>query len=434
MNKGRITIIIVLVLMGVVVGYFGYIKVIIQTNHKKAGRARHITIDYYHCGMHPWITSNKPGKCPICGMDLVPVYHSNTLISNNIITIDPTIVQNIGVKTEQVNRRKLIHTIRTIGRVDYDETQQHIISTRFSGWITKLYADYTGKVIQKGEPLFDIYSPELVTAQQEYLEAIHYSKVAGSNNDLAGTNLADDLLQSAQKKLIYLGLTPSQIKVLEQLGHTKKEWTIYSLFSGVITEKNIVEGMDVATGANLLKLENLDQIWIYADVYENEISWLKHGDQVTIELPNNPDKVINGKVSYIYPFLQYQTHTAKVRIEYADYNHLLKEDMYVTVNIIPHLAVHAIAIPEQAIIHSGNRDIVVKALGGGKFMSVDVVLGVLSDDYQEVKKGLNEGDTIVTSSQFLIDSESNLKISSSLIHNGSSTNTSLKAGNTKKHQ
>lgn len=278
MNKRRITIIILLVLMGVVVGYFGYIKVIIQTNHKKAGRARHITIDYYHCGMHPWITSNKPGKCPICGMDLVPVYHSNTLISNNIITIDPTIVQNIGVKTEQVNRRKLIHTIRTVGRVDYDETQQHIISTRFSGWITKIYADYTGKVIQKGEPLFDIYSPELVTAEQEYLEAIHYSKVAGSNNDLAGTNLADDLLQSAQKKLIYLGLTPSQIKVLEQLGHTKKEWTIYSLFSGVITEKNIVEGMDVATGANLLKLENLDQIWIYADVYENEISWLKHGD------------------------------------------------------------------------------------------------------------------------------------------------------------
>ncbi len=399
-------------------GYFIYTKWMYLTNSEERANAKkdNSDIDYYHCGMHPQITSDKPGKCPICGMDLTPVYKSNTMndsMSKGMVSIDPAMVQNIGVKTEIVSKRKLTHTIRTIGRVDYDETKQSVITTKFSGYVEKLYVDYTGKSVQQGQPLFEIYSPELVAAQQEYLQAMRYGKTMQSANDSALSGGANDLLQSSKRKLLYWDISPAQIRELEQTGNIKKTLTIYSPFSGIVVEKNVVEGMQIQAGANLLKLADVSKMWIYADVYENELSWVKNGEEASIELPSNPGTTIKGKVSYIYPYLQDQTRTAKVRIEYSDKNQLLKKDMYVTVNIMPTISINAIAVPEQSVIHSGSRDIIVMALGKGKFMSMEVKLGVLTDGYYEVKEGLKEGDTIVTSSQFLIDSESNLKAGTS---------------------
>lgn len=413
MSKARKIFAAILILAAIgTAGYFAWTKWIHPTGEKSAATLDS-NIDYYHCGMHPWITSDKPGKCPICGMDLTPVYKNNAKNSEGIVSIDPVMEQNIGVKTEMVTKRKLTHTIRTTGRVDYDETKQTVITTKFSGYIEKLYVDYTGKSIQQGQPLFEIYSPELVAAQQEYLQAIRYKGTMKSANDSTVNSGANDLFQSAKKKLLYWDISASQIKELEQSGNIKKTLTIYSPFSGVVIEKNIFEGMQVQAGVNLFKLADISKMWVYADVYENELSWVKSGEAVSIELPDNAGTTVQGNVSYIYPFIQDQTRTAKLRIEFSDKNQLVKKDMYVTVNITPTVSINVIAVPEQSVIHSGNRDIIVMAMGKGKFMSMEVKLGALSDGYYEVIEGLKEGDVIVTSSQFLIDSESNLKAGTS---------------------
>ena len=395
-------------------GYFAWTKYIHPSENTKstAGKA-YTNIAYYHCGMHPQIISDKPGKCPICGMNLTPVYKTNGNNHDGIITIDPAMVQNIGVKTEKVLRRKLTHTIRTTGIVDYDEEKQTVITTKFSGYIEKLYVDYTGRSVEKGQALFEIYSPDLVAAQQEYLQAIHYGKTMKQANDSSVSTGASDLVQSSRKKLMYWDISEGQIKELERTGNAKKTLTIYSPFSGVVIEKDIYEGMQVQAGMNLLKLADISQMWVYADVYENELTWIKEGENTTISLPSLPGKTIQAKVSYIYPFIQDQTRTAKVRIAFSNDKQALKKDMYVTVNIVPTVTIDAVAVPEQSVIHSGSRNIIVLSLGDGKFKSVDVTLGVLSNGYYQVIQGVNEGDAIVTSSQFLIDSESNLKAGTS---------------------
>ncbi len=353
-------------------------------------------IEFYHCGMHPWIKSDKPGKCPICGMTLTPVYKKDIKGENGLVYIDPVMVQDIGVKTEKVERRNLSHTIRASGVVDYDETRESDITIKFPGYIEKLYADYTGKSIQKGQPLFEIYSPDLVAAQQEYLQAIKYP---GS----------DALKQSAKQKLLLWDITESQINRLEHRGEISKTITIYSPFTGVIIEKNIVEGMAVQAGMTLIKLADLSNMWVYADVYANELGWVKPGAKVAMQLPYDAGKTLTGSVSYIYPFIQDQTRAARVRIAFSNPGDILKKDMYVSLTIMPTASVNALVIPAQAVIHSGKRDVVVLSLGEGKFKPVDVKLGTLDDGYYEVGSGLMEGDVIVTSSQFLIDSESNLQ-------------------------
>jgi multidrug efflux pump subunit AcrA (membrane-fusion protein) len=399
---------LVLVIIGTV-GYFIYTNWMYLTNNKeiKEAKKNNSDIAYYHCGMHTWIKSDKPGACPICGMNLTPVYKGGAKSEKGVVQIDPAVVQNIGVKMEKIMKRKLTHTIRTTGKVDYNEKTQFYITTKFSGYIEKLYVDYTGKPVQKGEPLFEIYSPELVAAQQEYLQALRYSKIMNASNDISGGG--NELLQSARKKLSYWDISSGQINTLEQNGNIKKSLIIYSPFSGIVIEKSITAGMQVQAGMNLLKLAELSLIWIFADVYEDDLPWVKTGEIASIESPDAPGSSLTGTVSYIYPFVDEQTRTVKVRIELPNPDMSLKKDMYVKVNIKSTVSLEAIAVPEQAVIHSGKRDIVVMAMGEGKFMPMEVKLGILADGYYQVLEGLKEGDLIVTSSQFLIDSESNLK-------------------------
>ena len=365
-------------------------------------------IAYYHCAMHPQVTSSHPDKCPICKMDLTPVY-KGTNLGDGIVQIDPAMVQNIGVKTEVVLKHDLTHIIRTTGIVDYDETKQYDITTKFSGYIENLYVDYIGKPVQYGQPLFEIFSADLVAAQQEYLTALSYKKSMSSSNDASVISGADAMIQSAKKKLLYWDISNAQINTLEQTGEIKKSLTIYSPHSGVVIEKNVFDGMQVQAGMNLFKLADISKMWVYADVYANELSLVKVGEPVELELPYHNGKTLQGKISYIAPFMQDQSRTAKVRIEFSNANSDLKKDMYVTVNIQPEDSLNVIAVPEQAVIHSGTRDVIVLSLGGGRFKSVEVQLGSLANNFYEVLSGLNEGDTIVTSSQFLIDSESSLK-------------------------
>ncbi len=405
MTKKTIIIVLVLASLGIA-GYFAWAN-FHHRNSSSTPRADG-DIETYHCAMHPWVVSDKPGTCPICGMALTLVHKDQGGKQEGVVQVDPAMIQNMGVKTEVVQRRDLASSIRATGRVDYDETQRSVITTKFSGFIERLYADQTGKDVRAGQPLFEIYSPELVAAQQEYLQAIRY-KSSLASADAATAKSADDLVQGARRKLELWDISPAQINEVERSGEARRTLTIHSPFSGVVVEKNVVAGMMVEAGMPLLELADVSKLWIYADLYQSQLAWLKVNDPARIELPSMPGRSLSGKVTFIYPALQKESRTATLRIEVADEGRMLKKDMYVMVELAPSVTLNAIAIPERSVIHSGSRDVIVLSLGNGKFRSVNVALGALSNGYYEVLRGVNEGDTIVTSSQFLIDSESNLR-------------------------
>jgi RND family efflux transporter MFP subunit len=372
------------------------------------GSAGEKKIAYYKDPMHPWYTSDKPGKAPDCGMDLVPVYEGESGVKG--IKIDPVTVQNIGVKVEEVVRKKLDKVIRTNGKVDFDERRVYSVNTKVMGWVEKLYVDYTGKVVRKGEPLMEFYSPELVTTQEEYLQALAYQKKLQQSNLDEARKGSTELLESARRRLRYWDIPESEIRALEERGTPRKTMTIYSPANGIVTEKMVHQGHNVMPGMEMYKIADLSTVWVLADIYQYELPWVKLGQSVDIELSYLPGKPFKGTITYIYPYLSEETKTAKVRIEVRNTTTFdLKPDMFATVKIVSPLSIEAVVVPDQAIIRSGERNIAVVALGGGYFDPREVKLGVQSGGYIQVLDGIKEGEKIVISSQFLIDSESNLK-------------------------
>jgi len=365
-------------------------------------------IAYYKDPMHPWYTSDKPGKAPDCGMDLVPVYEGESDVKG--IKIDPVTVQNIGVKTEEITKRMLTKVIRTVGKVDYDERKVYSVNTKIMGWVEKLEVDYTGKLVRKGEPLMELYSPELVSTQEEYLQALQYRKRLQQSSLEEARGGSDELVQSTRRRLLYWDIPETEIKALEERGAPKKTMTIYSPVDGIVVDKMVLKGQNVMAGMDLYKIADLSTVWVLADIYQYELPWVKLGQEVEIELSYLPGKTFRGTITYIYPYLSMETKTAKVRIEVKNTpDFAFKPDMFATVKINSPVALNTVAVPDQAIIRSGERNIVVIALGGGYFDPRDVELGVTADGYVQVLDGVREGEEIVTSSQFLIDSESNLK-------------------------
>jgi Cu(I)/Ag(I) efflux system membrane fusion protein len=373
---------------------------------KPSGEKR---IAYYKDPMHPWFTSDKPGKAPDCGMDMVPVYEGESDVKG--IKIDPTVVQNIGVKMEEVKRRPLTRTIRTVGKVTYDETKLYNVNTKIMGWVEKLYVDYTGKVVRKGDPLLEIYSPELVNTQQEYLLALRYREQLQASSVEEARKGAEELVATAKRRLLYWDISPEEIQEIEKRGVPKKVMTIYSPADGIVMEKMVVNGQNITAGMTLYKIADLSDVWVIADVYQFELAWVKLNQDAEVELSYLPGKTLRGNITYIYPFLSEETKTVKVRIEVPNPagEIVLKPDMYATVKIKSPQVVNAVAVPDQAIIRSGERNIIVVSLGGGYFDPREVKLGVMAEGYVQVLEGIKEGEKIVTSSQFLIDSESNLK-------------------------
>jgi membrane fusion protein, copper/silver efflux system len=365
-------------------------------------------IAYYTCSMHPFIKADKPGECPICGMDLTPVYEGTK--KNEGIRIDPATIQNIGVKTEAVTIKKLERTIRTSGVVEFDETKLFTITTKFMGWVEKVYADSTGKVIATGDRLLNIYSPDLVSTQEEYLQALRYrEKLQGSTLEEARQD-ADSLVQSTRRKLEYWDVPDREILALAKRGEPKRAMTIFSSARGIVMEKMVTDGQQVMAGMPLYKIADLSAVWITADIYQYELSWVRVGQTADFTLTNLPDKTFQGTVSYIYPYLNPETRTAKIRIEVKNTEEFLfKPEMFVTVKIVSPVTVDGVAVPEQAIIRSGTRNIAVIALGDGYFDPREVELGVSADGFVQITDGIQAGENIVTSAQFLIDSESNLK-------------------------
>ncbi len=316
--------------------------------------------------------------------------------------------QLIGVKIGTAEMKPLEKVIRTVGRVDYDEKSLVTISPKIGGWIEDLHVDFTGRHVRQGEPLLTIYSPELVSTQEEYLLALRarkdlvkspFPEVAASGNSLA---------ESAKRRLKLWDISDDQIKTLEESGQAKKTLTLYSPFSGFVLEKSVYKGMNVIPGMALFKLADLSVVWLYADIYEFELPFIRLGQQANIQLSYIPGETFTGKAIYIYPSLNPETRTAKVRFEIPNSHERLKPEMYANVEIKVRLG-QKLAVPEGAIIDTGLRQMAIVDKGSGYFEPREVKVGAKVDNYYEVIKGLKAGERVVTSANFLIDSESKLK-------------------------
>ena len=369
----------------------------------------------YRCPMHPTVVSDRRGSCPVCGMDLVMDQTGRTGHEGDHgeevaeVRINPSTVQNMGVKIDVVQRMPLSRTVRTVGRVDYDETRMADVNTKVTGWVEGLFVNFTGQEVKKGQPLLEIYSPELVAAQEEYLTALDYVRRLEDSASAEALEGARALLGAARQRLMYWDIAEAQIVNLERTGETKRTMTIYSSQEGVVVHRAVYNGAYVKAGEHLYRIADLSRVWVYADIYEYELPWIKNGQAAEVMLSYVPGRVFQGVVTYIYPFLESKTRTARVRLVFDNPELELKPEMFATVKILSEVAKDAVVVPVQAVIRSGERSVVILDLGEGRFAPREVTLGVETGDVYEVTEGLLGGERIVTSSQFLIDSESNLK-------------------------
>jgi RND family efflux transporter MFP subunit len=360
----------------------------------------------YTCGMHPQVIQDKPGNCPICGMKLTPVRKEGGAVQTNAgvsaISIDPVTMQNMGIRTTEVVRGPLRRTIRTVANVDYDETTLLDITTKFKGWIEKLHANATGHLVNPGDPLFDIYSPELYSAQVEYVLALNQT----STNDSGATSLR----QIAASKLKFLDISAAQIAELEKTRQPKKTLTVNSPAAGFVTEKMAVEGQMVDMGMKLFRLADIGIVWVFAQVYEQDLPYIQLGQEASMTLSYLPDRHFRGRVTYIYPTVDEKTRTARVRMEFHNPGYFLKPGMFATVELLADIAPSALLVPDSAVLRSGEKNTVFVALPGGKFEPRTITLGLTAeDDRDQVLSGLTEGERVVTSGQFMLDSESQLR-------------------------
>ncbi len=356
----------------------------------------------YTCGMHPWIIQDHPGNCPICGMKLEPVHKSTGAgeASSSAIAIDPATIQLMNIQTAEVARGPLRRTIRTVGTIDYNETALADVTTKFKGWIEKLDVDATGQLVHRGEPLFEIYSPELYSAQAEYLAVAHSTNGSG----------AAALRDAARDKLKFFDISDAQIAALAENRTPKKTLEILAPADGFVIEKNIVQGQMVDAGMKLYRLADLGIVWVFAQVYEQDLPYVQLGQEATVKLASLPDREFRGRVTYVYPNVDEKTRTAKVRLEFENPGYFLKPGMFVSAQITAELEPSALLVPNSAVLRSGEKNTVFVALPGGKFDPRTVALGPEAEhDMVEVISGLQEGEHIVASGQFMLDSESQLR-------------------------
>jgi RND family efflux transporter MFP subunit len=368
-------------------------------------------IKYWVAPMNPSYIRDEPGKSPM-GMDLVPVYEEEGEQKEpaSTIRIDPVTMQNMGVRMGRVERKTLVKDIRTVGNIIYDETKIFTVNTKFSGWIEKLYIDFVGDAVKKGQPLFEIYSPELVTAQEEYLLALEqYNRLSDASYPRV-RQVAEGLLKASRTRLQYWDLTDEQIDQIRSSGKTRKTLTVYSPASGVVTKKSAFEGHFVKEGEMQYEIVNLATVWVDVDIYEYELPWVEKGMPAEMELAYIPGKRFKGKVLFIYPYLEIKTRTATLRLEFVNPNYELKPGMYADIFLKSTVAKNTLVVPQEAVIFSGMRRIVYVSLGEGKFEPREVKLGLEgnANEYQ-VLDGLKAGEEIVLSAQFMLDSESRLQ-------------------------
>jgi multidrug efflux pump subunit AcrA (membrane-fusion protein) len=398
----------------------------------------------YTCGMHPQVIQDHPGNCPICGMklvsirstqatqagerkirfykstmnpgetsptpakdsmgmDMVPVYEDTGASANpSAIAVDAATRQNMNLRTALVATGPLRKIIRTVGTIDYNETALTDVTTKFKGWIEKLDVDATGQLVHRGEPLFEIYSPELYSAEVEFLLALN----AGSTNDPG----AAALRETAANKLRFFDVPEAQIVELEKSRTPRKTLPVAAPMSGFVIEKNAVQGQMVDAGMKLYRLADLGIVWVIAQIYEQDLPFVQLGQEAVVKVASLPDREFRGRVTFIYPNVDEKTRTAKVRLEFENPGYYLKPGMFVSAQIQAEIESSAVLVPDSAVLRSGSKNTVFVAEDDGLFSPCDVVLGVEAEnDFYQVISGLKAGERVVTSGQFLLDSESQLR-------------------------
>jgi len=376
-----------------------------EASTKPAGERK---IKYWQAPMDPTYIRNEPGKSPM-GMDLIPVYEDE-VAGGSAISIDPVTAQNMGVRIAPVERRDLSRTIRTVGLVGYEEPKQFSINSKIDGWVEKLYVNETGQFVKQDKPLLEIYSPDLVSAQEEFLLALGNSAALADSPFPSIAIGAKRLLDASRRRLKLWDISDAQIARLEKTGEVKRTLTLFAPYDGIVNMKMVKEGQFIKRGMELLQLSDISRVWVYADIYEYELPWVKVGQQAEIVLPFVGGKTVTGKISYLYPYVEPKTRTVKARIQLDNPDFELKPDMYVNIRLATQPVKQALSVPAEAVIHSGEKKLVFVALGEGKFEPRPVKTGVQDEDgHLQIVQGLLDGDRVVTSAQFMLDSESQLR-------------------------
>lgn len=364
----------------------------------------------YVCPMHPKVIKDKPGNCPICGMDLVKKESTSSVATpnkqgNNLpsITIKANTAQRMGVKIATVKKRSLSRSIKTVGTISYNEDKLHHIHARTSGWIERIYVKAVGDKVEKGHSVVELYSPDIVAAQQDLI-------LANKSARLLSGNAGQALVNSAKKKLHLLSVPERTISQILKTGKYLDRIPIISPQNGVVIAMDVRGGMYVTPGTEMYTISDLSSVWVLVDVFEHQLNWVKLDDQAEISVNGLPGEIWSGRIEYIYPELNPKNRTLRVRIKLNNKNNHLKPNMFADVNL-KSTAKKVLSIPKQAVIYYENSPRVIKKVGEHEYQPINITLGMSSGDYIEVVKGLKGSDKIVTSGQFMMDSESNLQAS-----------------------
>lgn len=373
---------------------------------KPAGERK---ILYWRAPMDPNFTSDQPGKSPT-GMDLIPVYEQEA-VAPGAVRVDPSFTQNFAVRTAVAEKGSISLDIRTVGILSHNEKAIVSVNTRFEGWIEKAFYNNIGEAVQRGDPLFEIYSPQLVTTQKEYLAALDYvEKLSGSAYPEA-VERARSLLESSVERMRYWNVTPEQIRQLEATRKVRRTVTVYSPASGFIVYKmgDSLEGMRLTPGMTVLKLADHSKLWAEVELYEHQIRHARVGQRVRVEVDAFPGRVWQGRIDFFDTAVDPKTRTLKAYVEVDNKDFRLRPEMFATVLIRLPGSASSVRVPSEAVLHSGERAVVIVRKADNIFEPREVELGAEADGLQAVLSGVRAGEIVVTSSQFLIDSESNLR-------------------------
>lgn len=455
---------VVVIVLGTVFTIGIGVGVGIGVSTRATGRAPYVevTATRYHCPMHPTYTSDKPGDCPICGMklvpieetgeaeptaapssgdrevafyrspmdpsihadepakdemgmDFVPVYKdeiqggSSGVAGRAVVTISSERQQVLGVRSEEVRKIHLTQRIRTVGRVAVDERRLHHVHTKFEGYVEKLYADYTGQLVRRGERLLSIYSPDLVATQQEYLLAQRGRAQLADGSVQSAAQGSTDLLEAARQRLLLWDIRPRDIESLAETGRVTRTLDLHSDITGYVVQKTVYQGMRVTPGDTLYDIADLSRLWVLADVYEYNLPSIALGMGGLIRVASIPGREWKSRVAYISPTVEEKTRTVKVRLDVDNAGGELKPEMYADVFLQVNLG-EGLVVQDSAVINTGDRRLVFLDRGDGRFEPREVRLGTRTDGGSlQVLSGLAEGDRVVTAANFLLDSESSLK-------------------------
>lgn len=365
-------------------------------NNDESGSGE-LKVLYWQAPMDPNYRSDKPGKSPM-GMELIPVYEGeDNQGTEPALRISPAVINNIGVRTDLVTRQTLSREINTVGFITHDDDLTSHVHTRTEGWIENLIIKTAGEPVKKNDVIFQMYSPNLVNAQAEYLQALRIS-----NKSLA---------EASRQRLLALGMTATQINKLTEKKEIDQLVDVTAPQDGFVTALNVGEGMFIKPGTTVFSLSDLRSIWVMVDIFEDQANWVAEGQHAEMRLPFIPGKAWHGKVDYVYPTIDPKSRTVQVRLEFKNADELLKPNMYADVTVHGNAQENALSIPREALIKTGQSERVIIDLGDGRFRPAKVTTGIESGGRVEILEGVKEGERIVVSGQFLIDSEASLDAS-----------------------